>query len=138
MAIPTAVICIVMVWFPYDKLSLIVGEGQIFGREKDYVVKFTSKVIRELNVKGITLNTLLADMEQLKLDNLYETFYFATKDMNNFKSIDEALEVVDQFYEDSEDNDIEKFFMIILEEYANAMGLGKKFKEVMAQQKKKK
>lgn len=39
MAIPTAVICIVMVWFPYDKLSLIVGEGQIFGREKDYVVK---------------------------------------------------------------------------------------------------
>ena len=41
---------------------------------KDYVVKFTSKVIRELNVKGITLNTLLADMEQLKLDNLYETF----------------------------------------------------------------
>ena len=104
---------------------------------KDYVVKFTSKVIRELNVKGITLNTLLADMEQLKLDNLYETFYFATKDMNNFKSIDEALEVVDQFYEDSEDNDIEKFFMIILEEYANAMGLGKKFKEVMDQQKKK-
>lgn len=104
---------------------------------KDYVVKFTSKVIRELNVKEITLNTLLADMEQLKLDNLYETFYFATKDMNNFKSIDEALEVVDQFYEDSEDNDIEKFFMILLEEYSNAMGLGKKFKEVMAQQKKK-
>ena len=25
---------------------------------KDYVVKFTSKVIRELNAKGITLNTL--------------------------------------------------------------------------------
>ena len=24
--------------------------------KKDYVVKFTSKVIRELNVKGITLN----------------------------------------------------------------------------------
>lgn len=39
MAIPTAVICILMVWFPYDKLSLIVGEGQIFGREKAYVAK---------------------------------------------------------------------------------------------------
>ena len=105
--------------------------------KKDYVVKFTSKVIRELNVKGITLNTLLADMEQLKLDNLYDTFFFAIRDMNGIKSIDEALEVVDQFYEDSEDNDIEKFFMILLEEYANAMGLRKKFKEVMAQQKKK-
>jgi Na+/melibiose symporter-like transporter len=39
MAIPTAVICNLIVWFPYDKLSLIVGEGMIFGREKDYVAK---------------------------------------------------------------------------------------------------
>ena len=104
---------------------------------KDYVVKFTSKVIRELNAKGITLNTLLADIDILKLDNLYDAFFIVIRDMNGIKSIDEALEVVDQFYEDSEDNDIEKFCMIFLEEYSNAMGLGKKFKEVMAQQKKK-
>ena len=104
---------------------------------KDYVVKFTSKVIRELNVKGITLNTLIADIDILKLDNLYDAFFIVIRDMNGIKSMDEALEVIDQFYEDSEDNDIEKFFMILLEEYANAMGLGKKFKEVMAQQKKK-
>jgi Na+/melibiose symporter-like transporter len=39
MAIPTAIICNLIVWFPYDKLSLIVGEGMIFGREKDYVAK---------------------------------------------------------------------------------------------------
>ncbi len=39
MAIPSAVICNLIVWFPYDKLSLIVGEGMIFGREKDYVAK---------------------------------------------------------------------------------------------------
>ena len=39
MAIPTAIICNLIVWFPYDKLSLIVGNGQIFGREADYVAK---------------------------------------------------------------------------------------------------
>lgn len=39
MAIPTAIICNLIVWFPYDKLSLIVGDGMIFGKEKDYVAK---------------------------------------------------------------------------------------------------
>ena len=39
MAIPTAIICNLIVWFPYDKLGLIVGEGMIFGREKEYVAK---------------------------------------------------------------------------------------------------
>ena len=39
MAIPSAIICNLIVWFPYDKLSYIVGEGMIFGREKDYVAK---------------------------------------------------------------------------------------------------
>ena len=39
MAIPTAIICNFIVWFPYDKLSLIVGNGQIFGRDADYVAK---------------------------------------------------------------------------------------------------
>ena len=39
MAIPSAIICNIIVWFPYDKLSYIVGEGMIFGREKDYVAK---------------------------------------------------------------------------------------------------
>lgn len=39
MAIPSAIICNLIVWFPYDKLSLVVGEGMILGREKDYVAK---------------------------------------------------------------------------------------------------
>ena len=39
MAIPTAVICNLIVWFPYDKLGYLVGEGMIFGREKEYVAK---------------------------------------------------------------------------------------------------
>ena len=48
MAIPTAIICNLIVWFPYDKLSLIVGEGMIFGREKDYVAKCA--IILVLNI----------------------------------------------------------------------------------------
>ncbi len=39
MAIPTAIICLATVWFPYDKLSLIVGDGMIFGETRAYVAK---------------------------------------------------------------------------------------------------
>lgn len=39
MAIPTAIICLATVWFPYDKLSLIVGEGMLFGETRAYIAK---------------------------------------------------------------------------------------------------
>lgn len=39
MALPTAIICITMVWFPYGILPQIVGEGEIFGESKAYVAK---------------------------------------------------------------------------------------------------
>lgn len=41
MGIPTAIVCILMVWFPYDKLEMIVGPGNIalFGESKAYVAK---------------------------------------------------------------------------------------------------
>lgn len=39
MGIPTAIICVLMVWFPYDKLALLVGQGEIFGESKAYVAK---------------------------------------------------------------------------------------------------
>ena len=39
MAIPTAIICIATVWFPYDKLPLIVGEGMLFGETRAYIAK---------------------------------------------------------------------------------------------------
>lgn len=48
MAIPTAIICNLIVWFPYDKLGLLVGDGMIFGREKDYVAKCA--IILVLNI----------------------------------------------------------------------------------------
>lgn len=39
MGIPCAIIFVAMVWFPYDKLSLVVGDGQVFGRNADYIAK---------------------------------------------------------------------------------------------------
>lgn len=101
---------------------------------KDYVIKFTSKVIRELNAKDITFNKLANDIQELKVDSLYETFYYAIKDYNNV-TFEEALALIDSYYEENEDNDIEAFFNLIVEEYSKAMGLGKKFKKLMNEQK---
>lgn len=39
MAIPAAIVCNLMVWFPYAKLSDWLGTGMIFGEEKAYVAK---------------------------------------------------------------------------------------------------
>ena len=39
MAIPTAVICLTMVWFPYPSLEKILGSGMIFGESRAYVAK---------------------------------------------------------------------------------------------------
>lgn len=39
MAIPTAIISVLMVWFPYTSLEKIVGEGTLFGEPRAYVAK---------------------------------------------------------------------------------------------------
>lgn len=39
MALPAAIICNIMVWFPYAKLSDWLGDGMIFGESKAYVAK---------------------------------------------------------------------------------------------------
>ncbi|MBR5498207.1 MAG: MFS transporter [Clostridia bacterium] len=39
MGIPTAIICILMVWFPYDKLAYVVGDGMIGGKTYAYIAK---------------------------------------------------------------------------------------------------
>ncbi|MDY4608790.1 MAG: MFS transporter [Eubacterium sp.] len=39
MGIPCSVIFVAMVWFPYDKLHLIVGNGEMFGKSSEYVAK---------------------------------------------------------------------------------------------------
>ncbi len=48
MAIPTAIITITMVWFPYNKLGEILGDGMIFGETKAYVAKCA--IIMFLNI----------------------------------------------------------------------------------------
>ncbi len=39
MALPAAIICNILVWFPYAKLSDWLGDGMIFGETKAYVAK---------------------------------------------------------------------------------------------------
>ena len=101
--------------------------------KKDYVLKFTTKALMNLNAKGITLTSLSEDMERLNLISLYEAFHEGLKFSNANITLDEVYELIDAYYE--EGGEVETFFMLILEEYAKSMGLGAKFKEIMKQQK---
>ena len=100
--------------------------------KKDHVLKFTTKALMSLNAKGITLTSLSQDMEQLNLISLYEAFCEGLKFANKDITLDQAYELIDLYYE--EGGEVEAFFMMILEEYANSMGLGAKFKEIIKQQ----
>ena len=100
--------------------------------KRDYVLKFTTKALMNLNAKGITLTSLSQDMEQLNLISLYEAFHEGLKFANKDITLDQAYELIDLYYE--EGGEVEAFFMMILEEYANSMGLGMKFKEIIKQQ----
>jgi hypothetical protein len=100
--------------------------------KKDHVLKFTTKALMSLNAKGITLTSLSQDMEQLNLISLYEAFHEGLKFANKDITLDQAYELIDLYYE--EGGEVETFFMMILEEYANSMGLGMKFKEIIKQQ----
>ena len=100
--------------------------------KKDYVLKFTTKTLMNLNAKGITLTSLSQDMEKLNLISLYEAFCEGLKFANKDITLDEAYELIDAYYE--EGGEVENFFTMILEEYAGSMGLGAKFKEIMKQQ----
>ena len=100
--------------------------------KKDYVLKFTTKALMNLNAKRITLTSLASDMENLNLISLYEAFYEGLKFANKDITLDQAYELIDMYYE--EGGEVEAFFMMILEEYANSMGLGMKFKEIIKQQ----
>ena len=101
--------------------------------KKDYVLKFTTKALMNLNAKGITLTSLSQDMENLNLMSLYEAFCEGLKFANKDITLDQTYELIYLYYE--EGGEVENFFMMILEEYAGSMGLGAKFKEIIKQQK---
>ena len=100
--------------------------------KKDYVLKFTTKALMNLNAKGITLASLSSDMENLNLISLYDAFHEGLKFANKDITLDETYELIDAYYE--EGGEVENFFMMILEECAKSMGLGMKFKEIIKQQ----
>ena len=100
--------------------------------KKDYVLKFTTKALMNLNSKGITLTSLSSDMEKLNLVSLYEAFCEGLKFANKDITLDQACELIDEYFE--EGGEMEAFFIMVLEEYAKSMGLGAKFKEIIKQQ----
>ena len=53
--------------------------------KKDYVLKFTTKAVMNLNSKGITLTSLSLDMEKLNLVSLYEASSKVISLFANFK-----------------------------------------------------
>lgn len=48
MAIPTALLCVAMVWFPYDMLDKIFPTGEIFGKSTAYIARCTVILIFNL------------------------------------------------------------------------------------------
>ena len=100
---------------------------------KDYVLKFTAQTVSELNeVEDITLSGLSQDLEGMKVTRLYKAFYYGLKAMQHDITLKDAYNLIDALYE--EGMELEEFFKLILQEYATAMGLGKKFKEIMENQ----
>ena len=72
---------------------------------------------------------LSADLEEMRVKKLYTTFFYGLKTMQHDMTQEKAYHIIDSLFE--EGMELEEFFKIVLEEYASAMGLGKKFKEIM-------
>ena len=66
---------------------------------KDYVLKFTSQAISELNAKGITLVSLSNDMQSMKVSSLYEAFACGLKAMQHDMTLEKAYLVIDEYFE---------------------------------------
>lgn len=98
----------------------------------DYVLKFGAGAIADLNDLDITLMGLSSDMETMKVKNLFTTFYYGLKAMQRDMTMEKAHAIIDAMFE--EGLELEDFFKMVLEEYSKAMGLGKKFKEIMDNQ----
>lgn len=91
-----------------------------------YVIKFNTKAIMAMGAKGVNLGSIGEKVEQNDFSDFYVAFHeglkFAHKDM----TFDEALELLDAMFEN--DGDITDLFMIVMEEMATAMGLGKAYR----------
>lgn len=98
----------------------------------EYVLKFGAGTIANLNDLDITLMGLSQDMEAMKVKNLYTAFYHGLKQMHHDMTLEQAYKVIDGLFD--EGMELEDFFKLVLEEYSKAMGLGKKFMEIMNNQ----
>lgn len=101
-----------------------------------HVLKFTSKAIMNLSAKGINLGTLGEGLQKQDLSEFYQAFYEGLKPLNPNMTFDRSLELLDIYFED-ENNEMEGLILLVMEEFATAMGLGKAFKKEMQAEKEK-
>lgn len=104
--------------------------------KKDYVFKFTTLHLRDLNRKGITLVSLSEDVEKMNLDGLYTAFHYALKFQNKDITEEEAFELIDLYLK--EENELDQLIEVVLTEYSNALGLKDKVDEGLKKAKTKK
>ncbi len=53
MGIPTAVLCTLMVWFPYDKFGALFGDGLLFGETRAYIAKCAVILLLNLGIQFV-------------------------------------------------------------------------------------
>lgn len=99
-----------------------------------YVIKFNTKAIMAMGAKGVNLGSIGEKVEQNDFSDFYIAFHEGLKFAHKDITFDEALELLDALFEN--DGDITDLFLMVMEEMATAMGLGKAYKaEVQKQQK---
>lgn len=88
---------------------------------KEYVFKFATMPLRDLNRRGITLVTLSEEVEKMNLDGLYTAFHYGMKFHKKDITEVEAFELIDKYLEDG--NTLEGLIEVVLTEYSNALGM---------------
>lgn len=101
-----------------------------------YVIKFNTRALANMNAKGVTLGTLGEKLEKQDFSDFYIAFHEGVRTLRKDIDFDGALEIIDGFVA-MEENSIEDLLFDTMEEIAVAMGLGKRFKEGIQEQKEK-
>lgn len=91
-----------------------------------YVIKFNTKAIMSMGAKGVNLGTIGEKVEQNDFSDFYIAFHEGLKFAHKDITFDQALELLDAMFEN--DGDITDLFLMVMEEMATAMGLGKAYK----------
>lgn len=100
-----------------------------------YVIKFTTRSILNLDAKGVTLGSLGEQAEAGNFAGFYVAFHEGISVLRKDMTFDDCLELLDNYFEENEENNMNDLAVDLLEEMAVAMGLGKAFKKGLQEEK---